>query len=184
MVFFEDVMASAWYSSAVGFAAGRGLFTGVSPSSFAPDLPLSRGMLATVLFHLEGGQAQKTESVFLDAANDAWYTPGITWAVETGIVSGYGDGYFGPNDSITREQLAVMLFRYAQLLDMSTGGRDSLTGFSDRDAISPWAQEAVAWTVDSGIISGLPNGTLVPSGTATRAEAAAMLQRFISALLK
>ena len=79
------------------------------------------------------------------------------WAAEAGIVSGYGGGRFGPNDEITREQLAVMLFRYAQLLNMSTGGRDSLTGFSDTASVSPWAQDAVAWAVDSGIISGLPN---------------------------
>lgn len=181
---FGDVSSSAWYASAVDFAAGRGLFAGVGQNTFAPNLPLSRGMLASVLCRLEDAGTQKTESVFTDVAEGAWYEQGIAWAAETGIVSGYGGGRFGPNDEITREQLAVMLFRYAQLLNMSTGGRDSLTGFSDTASVSPWAQDAVAWAVDSGIISGLPDGTLSPTGTATRAEAAAMLQQFVSVLLK
>lgn len=181
---FSDVNSSAWYASAVDFAAGRELFAGVSQNAFAPSLPLSRGMLATVLFRLEDAGTQKTESVFADVAKGAWYEQGIAWAAEAGIVSGYGGGRFGPNDEITREQLAVMLFRYAQLLNMSTGGRDSLTGFSDTASVSPWAQDAVAWAVDSGIISGLPNGMLAPSRITTRAEAAAMLQRFVSVLLK
>ena len=181
---FADIAGSAWYSSAVDFVSGRKLFSGVGENTFAPDLSLSRGMLAAVLYRLEEPDAQSTSSLFSDVAAGAWYEREAAWAAQAGIVHGYGDGRFGPEDAITREQLAVMLFRYAQLLNMNTAGRDSLTGFSDSAAVSPWARGAVAWAVDSGIISGLPNGTLSPSGTATRAEAAAMLQRFIRALLK
>ncbi len=179
---FDDVANSAWYASAVDFAAGRGLFTGVSPDSFAPDLPLSRGMLAAVLYRLEEPDVRNSNARFSDVASGAWHEQAIAWAADSGIVSGYGDGRFGPDDNITREQLAVMLLHYAQLLGMSTAGRDSLA--SDSGAVSPWAQEAVAWAVDCGIISGLPDGTLAPSATATRAEAAAMLQRFVSILLR
>lgn len=181
---FRDVSGSAWYSSAVDFASGRGLFSGVSPDTFAPDLPLSRGMLAAVLCRLEEPDIQAAKPGFTDTDSGAWYAEGIAWAAEAGIVCGYGDGRFGPDDSVMREQLAVMLYRYARLLGISTGGRDSLSGFSDSGAVSPWAQEAVAWAVDSGIITGLPDGTLAPAGTATRAEAAAMLQRLVITLLK
>lgn len=181
---FVDIASSAWYSSAVDFVSGRKLFSGVGENIFAPDFSLSRGMLAAVLYRLEEPDAQNTNSLFSDVATGAWYEQGVAWATQAGIVNGYGDGRFGPEDAITREQLAVMLFRYAQLLNMNTAGRDSLTSFSDSGAVSPWAWGAVAWAVDSGIISGLPNGTLAPSGTATRAEAATMLQRFIAVLLR
>lgn len=181
---FTDVAGSAWYSSAVDFVSGRGLFAGVRQNSFAPNLPLTRGMLAAVLFRLEEPGAQGVKAPFADVADGSWYEQGTAWAAEAGIVSGYGNGRFGPNDKITREQLAVMLFRYARLLELNTGGRDSLTEFSDCGAVSPWAQDAVAWAVDSGIISGLPNGSLAPAGTATRAEAAAMLERFVNFMLK
>ena len=181
---FSDVAEDAWYSDAVRFVSGRGLFAGVGGGRFAPDLPLSRGMLAAVLYCLEEPEGPAPGRPFADVAEGAWYAEAVSWASGAGIVSGYGDGRFGPNDQITREQLALMLFRYAQLLELHTGGRDSLAGFSDSGALSGWAREAVAWAVDSGILSGLPDGTLAPAATATRAEAAAMLQQFIAALLK
>lgn len=181
---FSDVDGDAWYASAVDFAAGRGLFGGVGGDSFAPELTLSRGMLATVLYRLEEPEAQTGADLFADVPLESWYTQGVAWAAETGIVTGYGNGAFGPDDSITREQLSAMLFRYARLLDMRTGGRDDLTAFSDGALASGWARDAVAWAVDSGIIGGYPNGTLSPAGAATRAEAAAMLQRFVELLLK
>lgn len=181
---FQDVAGPAWYASAVDFVAGRALFSGVGQDTFAPDLPLSRGMLSTVLYRLEAPGPQSPDALFTDVPEGSWYAEGALWAAGAGIVSGYGDGRFGPSDSITREQLALMLFRYAQHLDLNTGGRDSLTGFSDGGSISPWAREAVAWAVDSGILSGLPDGTLAPGGTASRAQAAAMLQQLVRILLK
>ena len=181
---FSDVDSGAWYVSAVDFAAGRGLFDGVGGDSFAPGLTLSRGMLAAVLYRLEEPETLAGENLFADVPAGSWYTRSVAWAAETGIVTGYGNGAFGPEDNITREQLSTMLFRYAKLLDMRTGGRDDLTAFSDNTLVSGWAKDAVAWAVDSGILGGYPNGTLSPSGTATRAEAAVMLRRFVEFLLK
>lgn len=181
---FSDVADNVWYASAVDFVSGRGLFTGMTADSFAPELPLSRGMLATILYRLEEPDTEYTKDTFSDVPMESWYAQGVAWATETGITVGYGDGGFHPGDNITREQLAVMLYRYAKTLDMNTGGRDSLTGFSDSLFVSNWAWDAMAWAVDAGIISGLPDGTLAPTDTTSRAEGAAMLQRLVEFMLK
>lgn len=181
---FNDVKEDAWYAGAVDFVAGRGLFSGVGGGNFAPDGTLSRGMVVTVLYALEEAGAQKSESLFADVAQDAWYAQGTAWAVEAGIVSGYGDGQFGPDDAVTREQLALMLYRYAQSMKLSTGAGASLTSFGDEVQISPWAREAMAWAVSAGVLSGTPEGSLNPAGTATRAEAAVMVNQFVAWMLK
>ena len=181
---FSDVADGVWYSSAVDFVAGRGLFSGVSEDQFAPGQTLSRGMLATVLFQLEEPESKRTDLPFDDVAEGAWYAQGISWAAGENIISGYGDGRFGPDDPVTREQLALMLFHYAETLDMVTSGRDTLTSFTDSGSVSAWAREAVAWAVDSGILSGRPDGTLAPGGTATRAEAAVMLRQLVALMLR
>ena len=181
---FNDVKEDAWYADAVDFTAGRGLFSGVGGGSFAPDETLNRGMVVTVLYALEDAGAQKTAGLFDDVAEDAWYAQGTAWAVEAGIVSGYGDGQFGPNDAITREQLALMLYRYAQSMKLSTGAGASLTFFGDEAQISAWAREAMSWAVGAGVLSGTPEGSLNPAGTATRAEAAVMVNQFVAWMLK
>ena len=145
---------------------------------------MSRGMLATVLFQLEEPEKKTADLPFADVAEGAWYAQGISWAAGENIISGYGDGRFGPDDPVTREQLALMLFRYAETLDMVTSGRDTLTSFTDSGSVSAWAREAVAWAVDSGILSGRPDGTLAPGGTATRAEAAVMLRQLVALMLR
>ena len=181
---FNDVKEDAWYADAVDFTAGRGLFSGVGGGSFAPDETLNRGMVVTVLYALEDVGAQKTAGLFDDVAEDAWYAQGTAWAVEAGIVSGYGDGQFGPNDAITREQLALMLYRYAQYMKLSTGTGASLEAFGDEEEISSWAQQAMSWAVSAGILGGTPEGNLNPGGTATRAEAAVMVSQFVAWMLK
>ena len=181
---FDDVARDAWYAAAVDFAVSRGLFSGVGGERFAPDLPLDRGMLVTVLYALEDGKPGKRETAFSDVSGSAWYAPGAAWAAENGIAAGYADGRFGPGDRITREQLAVMLYGYAGHLGMDTGGRAGLAGFADGGAVSGWALDAVAWAVDAGILSGRAGGTLDPAGAATRAEAAAMVRRFVACLLQ
>ena len=181
---FSDVADGVWYSPAVDFVAGRRLFSGVSEDQFAPGQTLSRGMLATVLFQLEEPEKKTADLPFADVAEGAWYAQGISWAAGENIISGYGDGRFGPDDPVTREQLALMLFRYAETLDMVTSGRDTLTSFTDSGSVSAWAREAVAWAVDSGILSGRPDGTLAPGGTATRAEAAVMLRQLVALMLR
>ena len=181
---FGDIVQDAWYADAVGFVAGRELFLGVDEGRFAPDETLSRSMLATVLYRLEEPDFSSTENVFVDTQADAWYTQAVMWTAEEGIVLGYADGRFGPEDPITREQLALMLYRYAETTGLSTSGRDTLRSFSDSSRISAWARDAMAWAVDSGILTGQPDGTLNPAGFATRAEAAVMLQRVTAMMLR
>ncbi len=181
---FQDVNSEAWYASAVDFVSGRGLFSGVSGNSFAPEATLNRGALVTVLYALEQPGAQTVEERFSDVGAGDWYAQGTAWAVETGVISGYGNGRFGPQDPVTREQLALMLYQYANSLSADAGGRSSLAGFKDGGNVSSWAAEAVSWAVDAGILSGRTGGILDPSGPATRAEAAVMLCQFMSFLLE
>ena len=141
-------------------------------------------MVVTVLYALEEPGAQGTGNRFSDVPGDAWYAQGTVWAVEAGIVSGYGDGQFGPNDAITREQLALMLYRYAQNLKLTTDTGASLTAFGDGEQVSSWARQALSWAVGAGIMSGTPENTLNPGGTATRAEAAVMVSQFVAWMLK
>ena len=181
---FADVAQDAWYADAVDFVAGRELLRGVAADRFAPNTTLSRGMLATVLCRLEGAEGETRQSDFSDVGADAWYAQAVAWAAAEEIVVGYADGSFRPDAPITREQLAVMLYRYAKTQGMRTGGRDTLRSFSDSGSVSDWARDAVAWTVDSGILAGRPEGTLDPAGTASRAEAAAMLQRLVGLMVR
>ena len=181
---FRDVADSAWYASAVDFVAGHELFHGVDGNRFAPHDSLTRGMLVKVLYQLESPLTTPDSIAFPDVPSNAWYAPGAAWAAQSGIVKGYDNGNFGPNDPATREQLAVMLFGYAKYLGLSTGGRDSLNSFQDSSEVSSWARDAVAWAVDSGIISGKDNNRLDPSGIASRAEAAEMFRQFVSLIVK
>ena len=177
---FADVPSTNWAADAVAFASAHELFSGTSETTFSPDQSMSRGMLATVLYSLEGRPDQTLTMQDLadgynDVSGDAWYADGIAWAVENGIANGYGNGQFGPNDSITREQLAVMLWKYAG--SPKASGQD-LT-FTDADQASSYAREALSWAVENGILSGYTNGQLAPGGTATRAQAAQMLKNFM-----
>jgi methionine-rich copper-binding protein CopC len=172
---FSDVPAANWASEAVTFAAARELFSGTSETTFSPDETMSRAMLATVLYRLEGQPEQTAASAYSDVSSDAWYADSVAWAVENGIASGYGDGQFGPNDSVTREQFVVMLWRY---MGSPKAGRRDLE-FADADQISDYAQEALCWAVENGVLNGNDSGQLVPGGTATRAEAAQMLKNFM-----
>ena len=172
---FSDVPAANWASEAVTFAAARELFSGTSETTFSPDETMSRAMLATVLYRLEGQPEQTAASAYSDVSSDAWYADSVAWAVENGIASGYGDGQFGPNDSVTREQFVVMLWRY---MGSPKASRRDLE-FADADQISDYAQEALCWAVENGVLNGNDSGQLVPGGTATRAEAAQMLKNFM-----
>lgn len=177
---FADVPSTNWAADAVAFASAHELFSGTSETTFSPDQSMSRGMLATVLYSLEGRPdqtltMQDLTGGYSDVSGDAWYAGGIAWAVKNGIANGYGNGTFGPNDSITREQLAVMLWRYAG--SPKASGQD--LSFTDADQASSYAREALSWAVENGILSGYTNGQLVPGGTATRAQAAQMLKNFM-----
>jgi len=171
---FADVPSGNWAADAVAFASAHELFSGTSDTTFSPDQVMSRGMLASVLYRLEGSPEQDGAATFGDVGSDAWYADGVAWATENGIANGYGNGQFGPDDSITREQFVVMLWKYA---GSPQAGSQTL-GFTDAAQVSGYAKEALCWAVECGILSGY-DGQLAPGGTATRAQAAQMLKNFM-----
>lgn len=172
---YTDVSTDSWAANAVAFASGHELFSGTSSDTFSPDLPMTRGMLAMVLHNLENNPAQPITEMFSDVTPDAWYSEAVAWAAARGIVSGYGNGLFGPNDHITREQLAVMLWRYA--------GEPAATNkelhFNDVDEASGYALDALCWATENGIVNGKGGGILDPRGQATRAQVAQMLMNYL-----
>lgn len=171
---FGDVQAGDWHKRAVDFISARELMQGVSEGRFIPNAPLSRGMLAKILHNMENNPSAAQDSSFSDVKDGAWYADAIDWAVEKNILSGYGDGMVGPNDNITREQLAVMLYRYVGSPETS----HTLSGFADGQKTSVFAQKAMAWAVEQGIVSGKGGSRLDPLGQASRAEAAQMLMNY------
>ena len=179
---FDDVAADAWYAGAVDFAVGRRLFAGATDTAFEPEAPLSRAMAAAVLWQLEDAPAAG-ESDFPDVAADAWYAGAAAWAQRSGLMAGTEEG-LEPDRPVTREELAVILYRYAGLCGLDTEGRGELDAFADGGTVSPWAREAVAWAVDAGLLAGNGDGTLSPGGQTTRAEGAAMLRQMVALLVR
>ena len=176
---FYDVPRYEWFRPYVDFVSARKLFTGVSWGEFGPDVPMTRGMLVVVLHSLEERDAVSPEKIlFSDVAEGMWYTNAVNWAALRGVVSGYPDGRFGPDDPITREQLALMLYND---LGRPAVRAEELT-FTDRDDVSPYAETAVRWAVENGVLSGVGGNRLSPGGTASRAEASAMLMAYVKLL--
>lgn len=171
---YSDVAQGAWYYDAVRFVTENGLMSGFGNGLFGPDEALSRAQLAQILYSKEG-RPTATGTLFTDVAAGMWYANAIAWAAEKGVVSGYGDGRFGPDDNITREQLAVMLWRYAGSPAPSAKELDLV----DSSGASPFALDALRWAVENKILSGYGDGQLAPQGPATRAQAAQMLKNFI-----
>lgn len=164
-----------WAENAINFVTSHELYFGTSENTFSPDTAMTRGMLAVVLHNLESNPTTSQKLKFKDVKADAWYTNAVQWAAEQNIVSGYKNGNFGPNDTITREQLAVMLYRYVG----SPTHRQNELHFADANHVSTYAKEAMRWAVEEGIISGTDNNMLNPKKNATRAEVAAMLMRLM-----
>ena len=179
---FTDVADGAWYAGAVRYVYQLGLITGTSDTSFSPDMTTSRAMLVTILYRLEGSPAVSGPTAFPDVSSGQWYADAVAWASANGVVTGYDNGSFGPNDTITREQMAAIFFRYAAYKGHDTASRDTLNGYSDAGQVSPYAAEAMGWAVGSGLITGTSDTTLSPSGSATRAQAAVILTRFCQTL--
>jgi len=178
---FTDVAFGRWYYGYVRFVAENGLMQGMGTGTglFSPNTNLSRGMLVTILWrHVDEPEAAG-ENTFTDVQAGRWYTEAITWANENEIVEGYGNNRFGPNDDVTREQFATILQRFAVYLGIDAAGGSFAADFTDVNAVSAWALDAMQWANTSGIIDGRTPTTLVPRGNATRAESAAMLERFI-----
>lgn len=170
---FKDVQQNDWFASAVRYVTGKSLMNGTSTTAFSPNENMSRAMLATVLYRMSGETAE-ADSSFGDVSSSAYYAAAVNWASSKGIVNGTGADAFSPGASITREQLAAMLYRYAAEPSVSA----DLSAYTDAVSISPYAEKAVEWCVAKGILSGKSATRLAPQDTATRAECAAMLQRF------
>lgn len=176
---YSDVTADAWYAPYADYTAFGDLMNGVASRTFAPDAPMSRAMFATVLYRLEGEPTVTGSSPFTDLKAD-WYCDAVAWAYQNGVVDGMSKTSFAPDESITREQMAAMLYRYAS----RSGALDAaatLTSYTDAGQVSGWALPAVRWAVGAGVLQGMTPVTIAPQGTSTRAQAAAFLTRFCEA---
>lgn len=176
---FNDVSANDWFASAVDYVTGKGMMNGTADNTFSPKANTTRGMVVTVLYRLEN-QPSTSVASFTDVASGAYYANAVAWANANGIVSGYGSGKFGPNDKVTREQLAAILYRYAQYkkYDVSVGEDTNILSYDDAQSISSYAIPAIQWACGAGVVTGKSGSKLDPKGNATRAEVAAMLMRF------
>ena len=181
---FADVDADAWYHDGVHYCLAEGLMVGTSDTAFAPQGTTSRAMVVTILWRLEGGPVVNYAMRFGDVPQDQWYSEAVRWAASQGIVAGYDNGSFGPHDPITREQLAAILYRYAQCggADVSMGEDTNILSYLDALEVSEYAIPTMQWACGAGIIQGTGDGsTLSPGAGASRAETATMLQRFLTA---
>ncbi len=179
----QDLSQDAWYYESVKEAVYRNLFKGVTASAFQPNRPMTRAMLVTVLWRMEGCPAID-RGQFADVAEDAWYAQAVNWAAENGIVNGVGHGRFAPDGSITREQMAAILYRYAGYLSLDLQGESVIESFIDGASVRPWAGEAMNWAVTKSLIGGVKEGDTIflrPQGNATRAQVCAILIRFLHA---
>ena len=174
---FVDVTPTDWFYDAVQYVFEKGLMLGVSDTEFGPNLSTTRGMIVTILYRMEG-EPEAAAAPFTDVEPGLWYSDAIGWGAANDIVNGYGDGRFGPNDQITREQMAAIFYRYAQYKGYDVTARADLSGYADADQISEYAVEAMQWAVGVKLVNGLTADTLVPKGQATRAQVATMLMRF------
>ena len=176
---FNDVSANDGFASAVDYVTGKGMMNGTADNTFSPKANTTRGMVVTVLYRLEN-QPSTSAASFTDVASGAYYANAVAWANANGIVSGYGSGKFGPNDKVTREQLAAILYRYAQYkkYDVSVGEDTNILSYNDAQSISSYAIPAIQWACGAGVVTGKSGSKLDPKGNATRAEVAAMLMRF------
>ena len=177
---FIDVNVDDWFYEAVAYAYENGIMDGVGSDKFAPNSTLTRGMMVTVLYRMEGEPDLSDENLgypFADVDAASWYGDAVYWARLHGIVNGVSETAFAPGSNITREQLATMLYRYAQYKGCTTTG-GSLTGYRDAADVSDYAETALGWAVNAGLVNGIGDNTLLPLGTATRAQAATMLMRF------
>ena len=181
---FGDVDDGDWFADAVRFVYENGMMNGVSETDFAPHAATSRSMIVTILYRLEGEPVVDYAMGFTDVAGDAYYAEAVRWAASEGIVGGYGGGLFGSDDAVTREQLAVILYRYAVYkgYDVSIGESTNILSYADFADLSEYAIPAMQWACGAGIVNGTSESTLTPQGEATRAQVAAMLMRFCEAI--
>ena len=177
---FTDVPAGTWYADGISYVVKKGIMTGIGNSRFAPNDATTRAMVVTILYRMEGEPYTSKAAGFSDVSSGAWYKNAVNWAAAAGIVKGTSSSTFSPNDSITREQLTTMLYRYAAKsgYNLSHEGALVLTGCPDGNQVSAYAHDAMTWAYARGIINGTDNNMILPRGTATRAQLATILLRF------
>ena len=181
---FTDVNETDWFHDAVQYVYDNGLMDGVGGNRFAPNSETTRAQLVTILYRLAGEPEPGGDSGFSDVAAGTWYTDAVAWAAENGIVNGVSETEFAPGKDITREQLATILFRYAEAKGYDVSARADLSAYPDADQIQSYAAESVAWAVAEGLIQGFEDNTLRPAGNATRAQIATILMRFCEGVAK
>ncbi len=182
---FKDVDTGKWYHVSIDYVLTHSIMNGVSGTSFAPNSNLTRGMLVQILFNLEG-KPQSASASFSDVKADAWYAKAVDWAAANKVVTGYADGTFRPNAAVTREQAAAILYRYAQSkgIDVSAGEDTNILSYADALQASEYAIPALQWAVGTGVLNGKSGNLLAPTGTATRAEIAAIMQRWCEKIVQ
>lgn len=178
---FTDVKESDWFFKGVEYVVDKGIMSGVSENQFDPSGKLTRAMLVQMLYNMESRPACDAENAFMDVPVGQWYTDAVIWANDAKIVSGMGEGLFAPNMEITREQMVAMLYNYAKYRGYDVTASADLSAFADTASVSAWAQPAMQWAVAEGYISGMGDSQLAPQGTATRAEIASVIMRFMEA---
>ena len=174
---FSDVSLRKWFYNEVNTALENGWFKGLTATKFGPDNGMTRAMLVQVLYRMSGSKAASTAQ-FTDVADGKWYAEAIAWASENGIVNGFTDGRFQPDTLITRQQLAAILYRYDTYRGHTPQGSTALDGYADAASVESWAAEAMSWANGNGLVTGVTPTTLVPNGTATRAQVAVILSRY------
>jgi hypothetical protein len=181
---FSDVKSTDWFYDAVKYVSKNSLMSGTTTTTFEPNANMSRAMLVTVLYRLEGKPAITGSNSFTDVQSGQWYTDAVIWASTNKIVGGYGGGLFGTTDSVTREQLATILMNYAKYKSYNVTKTTPLKAYADVASVDSWASDAMAWAVAEGLVTGTTTTTLAPTGTATRAQVATILIRFAENIVK
>ena len=181
---FGDVKSADWFYNDVKYVYDKGMMAGTAADVFAPNATTTRAMIVTILYRLEGSPAVTGTSAFVDVPAGQWYTDAVNWAAANQIVKGTSATTFAPNDSITREQMAAILYRYAQYKGYDVTKKADLSGYSDNGQVSAYAKDALAWANAAKLINGVTNTTLAPQGNATRAQVSAILHRFCDGVVK
>ena len=180
---FDDLNAKAWYHDGIEHCLERNIMQGMSQTAFEADTAATRAMIVTTLYRMAGERQVEFQNDFSDVPADAWYTDAVNWAVDCGIVNGYDDGSFRPDQPATREELAAFLFRMAEYYGLNGTTSELPDRFADKDDVSVWAVPALEWAVDWNIMNGLDEETLAPQGNASRAQLATVLYRFELSLI-
>lgn len=181
---FGDVKTADWFYNDVKYVYEKGMMAGTAADVFAPNATTTRAMIVTILYRLEGSPAVTGTNAFVDVPAGQWYTDAVNWAAANQIVKGTSATTFAPNDSITREQMAAILYRYAQYKGYDVTKKADLSGYSDNSQVSAYAKDALAWANAAKLINGVTNTTLAPQGNATRAQVSAILHRFCDGVVK